>query len=70
MGVDGEEHKYHIQSCDACHDYSKMIATFEPTPVPLLLLEDLLSAHLDQIAMQRGYRHGQQPAREGVQLSA
>lgn len=55
--VEGEEEKYSLQTCEACHNYSKVIVTFEPTPVDLLPVEDLATLHLDLIAAERGYSH-------------
>lgn len=55
--VDGEQEKYSIQTCEACRNYSKVIVTFEPTPVDLLPVEDLATLHLDIIATERGYKH-------------
>jgi len=47
--------RQHIQVCDQCHGYLKVIAAFSPTPVELLTAEDLATLHLDYIAQQRGY---------------
>jgi FdhE protein len=55
--VEGEQEKYSLQTCEACHNYIKVIVTFEPTPVDLLPVEDLATLHLDLIATERGYRH-------------
>jgi FdhE protein len=55
LTVEGEEEKYSLQTCEACHHYLKVIVTFEPTPVDLLPVEDLATLHLDLIAAERGY---------------
>jgi len=55
--VEGEEEKYSIQTCQVCHNYLKVIVTFEPTPVDMLAIEDLATLHLDLIANERGYSH-------------
>jgi hypothetical protein len=55
--VAGEEEKYSIQTCEQCHNYIKVIVTFEPTPVDLLPIEDLATLYLDLIASERGYSH-------------
>jgi hypothetical protein len=55
--VEGEEEKYHLQTCDQCRGYLKVIVTFDPTPVELLAVEDLTTLHLDLIATERGYEH-------------
>lgn len=44
-----------VEACDACHSYHKVITAFTPTQPELLVVEDLLSLHLDFIARQRGY---------------
>jgi FdhE protein len=53
--VEGETEKYSIQTCQVCHNYLKVVVTFEPTPVDLLAIEDLATLHLDLIATERGY---------------
>jgi FdhE protein len=53
--VEGEEEKYSLQTCEVCHNYIKVIVTFEATPVDLLPVEDLVTLHLDLIAAERGY---------------
>ncbi len=55
--VEGEEEKYSIQACEVCHNYVKVIVTFEPTSVDLLPVEDLATLHLDLIAAERGYTY-------------
>ncbi|MEK7442862.1 MAG: formate dehydrogenase accessory protein FdhE, partial [Chloroflexota bacterium] len=51
--VEGEEEKYNLQTCDECHGYIKTIATFDPTPVDLILIEDLATLHLDVSANEK-----------------
>ena len=53
--VEGEEEKYSLQTCDECHGYIKTIATFDPTPVDLILIEDLATLHLDVIAEEKEF---------------
>jgi hypothetical protein len=55
--VEGEEEKYSVQTCEQCHNYIKVIVTFEPTPVDLLPVEDLATLYLDLIAQERGFSH-------------
>lgn len=55
LTVDGEEEKYHLQTCDQCRRYLKIIATFDLTPTELLIVKDLATLHLDLIAMQAGF---------------
>lgn len=55
--VAGEEEKYSLQTCEVCHNYLKVIVTFDPTAVDLLPVEDLATLHLDLIAAERGYSH-------------
>lgn len=47
-----------VEACDTCHSYHKVITAFTPTQPELLVVEDLLSLHLDFIARQRGYVRG------------
>ncbi len=55
IGVEGEEEKYRVQTCDKCRGYLKIVVTFDPTPVDLLAVEDLATLHLDLIAAERAY---------------
>ena len=45
-----------VELCGACGGYTKVIETAEPTPFPLVAIEDLASMDLDRGAMERGYR--------------
>jgi FdhE protein len=53
--VEGEEEKYSLQTCDACHGYTKTITTFDPTPVALILIEDVATLHLHVIAEEKEF---------------
>jgi len=53
--VEGEEEKYSLQTCDACRGYIKTITTFDPTPVDLILVEDLATLHLDVVAADKDF---------------
>jgi hypothetical protein len=45
-----------VELCGQCSGYTKVIDVTEPTPFPLLAIEDLATLQLDQGAMDRGYR--------------
>jgi FdhE protein len=45
-----------VELCGRCSGYTKVIDVVEPTPFPLLAIADLATMHLDQGAMNRGYR--------------
>jgi FdhE protein len=45
-----------VELCGRCSGYTKVIDVREPTPFPLLAIADLSTMHLDQGAMNRGYR--------------
>jgi FdhE protein len=45
-----------VELCGACGGYTKVIETAEPTPFPLVAIEDLATMQLDRGAMERGYR--------------
>jgi len=47
-----------LEVCDSCSGYIKVISSFDPLPPDLLTVEDLITLHLDFIAMERGYSHG------------
>lgn len=55
IAVEGEEEKYRLQTCDVCRRYIKVVVTFDPIPVDLLLVEDLVTLHLDHIAGERDF---------------
>ncbi|HLF24865.1 MAG TPA: formate dehydrogenase accessory protein FdhE [Anaerolineae bacterium] len=55
LNVEGEEEKYRAQTCEKCRGYLKIVATFDPTPVDQLAVEDLATLHLDLLAAERGY---------------
>jgi FdhE protein len=54
--IESEAHIYYAHACDRCRRYIKTIITFEPTPVDLLMVEDLETLHLDRLALEKGYR--------------
>lgn len=57
LRVEDEPDRLAVQTCDACGDYLKMVATFEPLPAGMLLVADLSTLHLDWIAARYGYQH-------------
>jgi FdhE protein len=57
IALDGEEEKYRLQTCDHCRHYLKVVVTFDPIPVDLLIVEDLATLHLDHIAQERNFTH-------------
>lgn len=50
ISIAGEEEKYRVQTCDACRRYIKVVVTYDPIPVELLIVEELATLHLDQAA--------------------
>jgi FdhE protein len=50
--------RMHVEVCDACKGYLKVIAAFTPTPPEMLPAEDLATLHLDYIAQEHGYLRG------------
>jgi FdhE protein len=53
---DVKEPRRRVELCGACGGYTKVIETAEPTPFPLVAIEDLATMPLDHGAMERGYR--------------
>lgn len=47
--------RIHLEACDKCKGYLKVIAAFRPALVEILTIEDLATLHLDYIAKERGY---------------
>ena len=45
-----------LELCAACGSYTKTIDAAQPSPFPLLAIEDLATIDLDRAAMERGYR--------------
>jgi FdhE protein len=60
LSVEGEEERYKVQACNVCQGYIKIIKTFEPIPVDMLVVHDLATLHLDLIAAEHEY--SQNPA--------
>ena len=53
---DVDQPQRRVELCGRCSGYTKVIDVQEPTPFPLLAIEDLATMNLDQGAMNRGYR--------------
>ncbi|MCG8350672.1 MAG: formate dehydrogenase accessory protein FdhE [Chloroflexales bacterium] len=53
--VEGEEQKQRAATCDVCHSYLKLRSTLTPLSAPELLVEEVALAHLDLIALDKGY---------------
>jgi formate dehydrogenase maturation protein FdhE len=45
-----------VELCGACGSYTKIIEVDDPTPFPLVAIEDLASIDLDRGAMSREYQ--------------
>ena len=45
----------HLETCDQCRGYVKVVSSFSPTPPEMLAVEDLATIHLDYIAQEKGY---------------
>ncbi len=56
LHIEGKVQTTYVHTCDRCKRYIKTIITFEPTPVDLLIVEDLATLHLDRLAVEKGYR--------------
>ncbi len=44
-----------IDTCDTCGSYIKSLARLDPVPHEVLAAKDLATAHLDLLAIERGY---------------
>jgi FdhE protein len=53
--AEDQRERMHVEACDRCHGYLKVISAFTPTPAEMLPVEDLATLHLDYIARERGY---------------
>src|SRR5262249_24511798 len=47
LSVEGEESKWRAATCEACRQYTKMIATLTPLSPLQLLVKDVATVHLD-----------------------
>ncbi len=62
LAPDSEHPGRRLQMCAACGGYLKAIDVAELTPFPLLAIEDLATADLDLMAIERGYTRPPIPA--------
>ena len=53
---DVQQPQRRVELCGRCSGYTKVIEVEDPTPFPLLAIEDLATLSLDQGAMDHGYR--------------
>lgn len=53
---DSDQAVRRIDVCDKCHGYIKTITSFDPLEPDMLLVHDLETAYLDQMAADQGYR--------------
>ncbi len=53
--ADNDRQRMHVEVCDKCRSYLKVISSFTPAPAAMLPAEDLATLHLDYIARERGY---------------
>jgi FdhE protein len=56
LHVEGEAEFRRVDYCDTCRTYVKAVAALDPLDVNALLEEDLRSAVLDFVALERGLR--------------
>jgi FdhE protein len=55
LTVDGNQ-RFRVSVCEHCHGYLKVGNAFDPLPAELVALDDLVSMHLDVVAIERGYQ--------------
>ena len=60
LAVEGEQ-RFRIAVCGRCKGYVKVANAFDPSPSPLLALDDVASMHLDVAAIERGYHRQAAP---------
>jgi FdhE protein len=51
---EGEESKYRVSTCDACHGYVKMVSSLMALSPLQMLVADVATVHLDLAAAERG----------------
>jgi FdhE protein len=56
-----------VEVCKTCRGYLKGLTTVRPLAPWAILLDDLMSVHLDVAALERGY---ERPGRPGYALEA
>ena len=63
----GDEQMRRVEVCDTCRGYLKGVTTVRPLVARAILLDDLMTVHLDVAALERGYKR---PERPGYALEA
>lgn len=60
--IDDPQNKYQIDVCQKCNGYVKGLYKLDQSTVPILLLDDFLTLHLDVLAEEKGYHRQQHMA--------
>jgi len=55
LGVEGEESRYRVSTCESCRGYVKMVTSLAALSAPALLVANIATLHLDLAAADRGY---------------
>ena len=66
---EGEGDRMRVEVCDDCRGYVKVISAFSPTPLEMLVIEDLATIHLDYAAESRGYSRTQRGKSENFRAT-
>jgi len=64
---ESDEQMRRVEVCDTCRGYLKGVTTVRPLAARAILLDDLMTVHLDVAALERGYKR---PERPGYALEA
>ncbi|HEY6209962.1 MAG TPA: formate dehydrogenase accessory protein FdhE [Gemmatimonadales bacterium] len=64
---ESDEQMRRVEVCGTCKGYLKGVTTVRPLAARAILLDDLMTVHLDVAALERGYRR---PERPGYALEA
>ena len=64
---ESDEQMRRVEVCDTCRGYLKGVTTVRPLVARAILLDDLMTVHLDVAALERGYNR---PERPGYALEA
>ena len=64
---ESDEQMRRVEVCDTCRGYLKGVTTVRPLVARAILLDDLMTVHLDVAALERGYKR---PERPGYALEA
>jgi FdhE protein len=55
LGVEGEESRHRVSTCETCRGYVKMVTSLAALSAPALLVANIATLHLDLAAADRGY---------------